>query len=232
MSKVLSLKQDDFKGSDGTMVTCWKVELDDKTNPIPCYSGEASKLVVGQPLPEGWSVEKSSKGKDYLKVPKKGGGFGGQSSWYNSEAGVKFTQERMDRRTALMQAVACLGSQEFAGGTFIQVMDSMYLWLRETSGAMPVAPVPVGGGGHAVGLSREDTPPPTSTPEVSGTEPVGEAGGSTPVAEGGEAATTNGVEGAVSLPKAHVHEWKDAPRDGWMMCAECGKAELASKVKT
>ena len=75
-AKVLSLKQDDFKGADGSMVTCWKVELDTKTNPIPCYSALAGDLKVGDPLPEGWEVKVSKAGKDYLAVPKapKGGG--------------------------------------------------------------------------------------------------------------------------------------------------------------
>ncbi len=133
MSKVLSLKEDSFDGSDGTRVVCWKVELDDKTNPVPCYSAEAAKLKVGEPLPDGWSVQVSKKGKDYLSVPKasKGGGFA--QSWYNSEAGVRFTQERMDRRTALMQAVEHHSAVETM--TALELADSMYEWLRQSGSA-------------------------------------------------------------------------------------------------
>ncbi len=54
-----------------------------------------------------------------------------KSSWYNSEEGVRFTQERTDRRTALMQAVAVGDSTPSIIENFA---ESFYRWLRSTAG--------------------------------------------------------------------------------------------------
>lgn len=97
---------------DGEMVTTYYVTLVDGMGEreVPCYSPMGKDLKEDTPLPDGWEVKTSAKGKLYLAAPKTagqrtGGSFAKQSSWYNSEEGVRFTQERTDRRTALMQAV-------------------------------------------------------------------------------------------------------------------------------
>jgi hypothetical protein len=48
------------------------------------------------------------------------------AAWRNTEAGAKYEQERMDRRTALMQAVA-IGS-----GITTELAEKFYQWLRES----------------------------------------------------------------------------------------------------
>jgi hypothetical protein len=61
-----------------------------------------------------------------------GRGLGGPPSpaaWRNTEAGAKYEQERMDRRTALMQAATACGPDriQYVGET----ADEFYAWLRE-----------------------------------------------------------------------------------------------------
>lgn len=72
-----------------------------------------------------------------------GGGSGRQyvPAWGNTEEGERFIQERMDRRTALMQAVAlCSSDQEDWETTAIMhLAGTMYDWLR-ASASVPAAP--------------------------------------------------------------------------------------------
>jgi hypothetical protein len=88
--------------------------------------GDPKYKLVGYP---GWSA-----------APAQGGGGGGKSwseAWYSSEAGVRYTQERTDRRTALMQAVALLGTtppEGYGDQTWDLVADAMYKWLRDGQG--------------------------------------------------------------------------------------------------
>lgn len=73
--------------------------------------------------------------KEYPGKPAGGGGFGGGgggSSWANSEIGQRFEQERMDRRTALMQAVAFGSDKSLADVQ--KAADALYAWLRQTAG--------------------------------------------------------------------------------------------------
>jgi hypothetical protein len=48
------------------------------------------------------------------------------AAWRNTETGAKYEQERMDRRTALMQAVA--GKPDSVLG----LAETFYQWLRES----------------------------------------------------------------------------------------------------
>lgn len=112
-----------------------------------CFLGsEADKLVPG-PLPDGWSVKPSDKGP-VVEAPRRGGGGGGgggfAAAYRNTKEGHYYEQERMDRRTALMQAVA-LGTTAgiqvaTAGGgvkpetraaTVLEAAELMYGWLRK-----------------------------------------------------------------------------------------------------
>jgi hypothetical protein len=188
MPKVLNVKEDNFE-SNGETVICFKVELDDRTKPVPCYNAAAGNLKVGDPLPDGWEVKVSAKGKDYLYVPKAGGGKGGGgfgASWYNSEAGVRYTQERTDRRTALMQAVV---AHQHDGGAhdWDEYADDFYTWLRANQGndlrgeGQTDATVPI--------TKRPSDPIPASSSAASGNHGEG-AGGGVAVSPGGEGAAT------------------------------------------
>src|SRR4029077_7572212 len=109
------------------------------------FDAAAADLKAHEPLPEGWSVEISKKGKPYLKTPNgsqnssQNGSAGsrsaskpfGAASWYNSEEGVRFTQERTDRRTALMQAVEIY--QHDPQHDWDEYANDFYEWLRRTS---------------------------------------------------------------------------------------------------
>ena len=103
---------------DGVETTTYWVTLVDGVGQreVPCYDPRGKDLKEDSPLPEGWEVKTSKAGKLYLAAPKQssgGGGragqaFGAPAAWRNTEAGAKYEQERMDRRTALMQAVAAV----------------------------------------------------------------------------------------------------------------------------
>lgn len=62
----------------------------------------------GKPLPQGWEVATSAKGKPYIKVPKPrggGGGFGGGAAAYrNTKEGQQFEAYARLVNTAIMQA--------------------------------------------------------------------------------------------------------------------------------
>ncbi len=235
MPKVLALKEDSFDGSDGTRVVCWKVELDDKTNPIPCYSAEASTLVVGEPLPAGWEVKVSAKGKDYLAVPKSNkGGSGGAAAFRNTEAGFRAEQDSISRSVALKAAVDL--AKDATAPLVLVDAELFYLWLRQTSSG-GVTPA-----GKSEGVGR--TPPLATPSETVGVKEPGprsqaqapassavEANGLDEAAGVGEGGSGAHGEDAPGSPDAvHVHTWKDAPREGWAVCA-CGKAEMKSKLK-
>ena len=86
-----------------------------------------------------------------------GGSGGGGGSYYNSKEGVEYTQERMDRRTALMQA------------NDLEQAEAMYEWLRATAGATPFTPPSpdrpsVGAWGEKVTAD----PPPVASPPSTG----------------------------------------------------------------
>jgi hypothetical protein len=206
--------------SSGDGVTYW-VTLDDRTEDVPCYSDQAAALKIHEPLPEGWELGKSSKGKDKLTPPKSAGGGRskwGQSSWYNSEEGVRFTQERTDRRTALMQAREWLSPvrPEANPDDVCLQADIFYMWLREFSG-VAVATVSDNGEGRRAQLAT-DKPPTSEDSDLT-----------SPSTSGGESEVFG--EGAKDSPSAvHVHEWNPAPREGWALCLGCGVAEKASKV--
>ena len=95
---------------------------------VPCYDARGAELKTDADLPPGWEVKTSKAGKLYLAAPRPTGGGGGgqrQAAWANTEEGERFVQERMDRRTALMQAVT-VGS-----GITTELADKFYSWLRK-----------------------------------------------------------------------------------------------------
>jgi hypothetical protein len=166
-----------------------------------------------------------------------GGGGGGQAAFRNTREGQAYDQERTDRRTALMQAVAM--SPGGAPLDITQRATFFYDWLRETSGEAgsgaraPVSPGSTSGEGGSIDTARPISPDQSRSPE-----PVdGEATGK------GERGETSGG-GPVSDPTSeasstHIHgDWKDAPKEGWVLCGRlnpkgvvCGYAERAKKVE-
>jgi hypothetical protein len=98
-----------------------------------------------------------------------------RQAWLQSEQGAREIQERTDRRTALMQAVA-LGVTDI--GEVLRIAEQMYAWLRETvpaevEGEGAEAGQRTGGGGR---LEGERTTAPAA-PSSSGCPTCGESWG-------------------------------------------------------
>lgn len=167
-------------------------------------------------------------------APQQGGGGKGRSPELEA-----FIQERMDRRTAIMQAVALLtavGAESHAqtpSGDCLVAADHFYNWLRKTSGAATSPP----------GSDRTAAPEPTSpAPAISagsvnaaGTKAGGGDGtgsaSTTPAPAAGdssaapEAADTGqaGVlgEGAPACPP-HLLDYEQTPKAGGRLpCKRC-----------
>jgi hypothetical protein len=136
------IKVEKWTNRDGEDVTSYRVTLVNETGQreVPCYSPLGKDLKEDTPLPEGWEVKTSKAGKLYLAAPKplNSGGFRGspaQAAWRNTEAGAKYEQERMDRRTALMQAIALHGSPATDHSpAILNDADEFYAWLRRSGG--------------------------------------------------------------------------------------------------
>jgi hypothetical protein len=153
---------------DGVEATTYWVTLVDGVGQreIPCYDPRGKDLKEDAPLPEGWEVKTSKAGKPYLAAPRQssGGGGGGlgrsgiSTAWRNTEAGAKYEQERMDRRTALMQAVA-LGS-----GITTELADKLYVWLRTSVD---------GGGEQSHSPTHREAASPSSTKRTANEPPPG-----------------------------------------------------------
>jgi hypothetical protein len=127
---------------DGEKVVTYWLTLEGREKAVPCYDPRAAELKVGEPLPDGWSVVQSKKGKDYVKTP---AAQRGQSApaFRNTKEGFLAEQEgrlrwqwveeeRRDRRTALMQAAAFFDSGvEHSTDMVAGVAGIFYEWLRQ-----------------------------------------------------------------------------------------------------
>lgn len=129
MARVLSVTPDK-KRADWRRVTL----LDgDKVAETICFGTQPDQLKLGEDLPAGWTVEAGKYGP-VLRYPGATGGGGGrmQASWRNTEEGFKYEQMKMDKRTAVMQAVAMFAvpgaGDEF---TLEDLMNKFYDWLRK-----------------------------------------------------------------------------------------------------
>ncbi len=195
------VKVEHWTNRDGEDVTSRKVTLvsDTGQREVPCYAPEGADLIEDAALPEGWEVKISKAGNPYLAPPRKAGGGQGRrggfdAAWRNTEAGFKFEQERMDRRTALMQSVA-IGS-----GITTELAEKFYRWLRA-----PLESVGVGDEGRTGRPVETWKPAPTSSVSESG--PATGKGGN----PDSEADTTGSEE--VVQPRAAP---SDPPRKlGW-----------------
>jgi hypothetical protein len=164
------------------------------------FADKAEGLEIGKPLPEGWVLEppKEAGWKPMLKAPKGGGGFRGRSPEMES-----FIQERMDRRTALMQAVQLCGeNHQDAEWATVPLAHRFYTWLRETVPAVTAAGKP------------GDTPPAAPSP------------GTTSAASQGEPAEAAGrgqsPEGEAGGCPPHDLDSTVAPKANRYPCKRCG----------
>lgn len=110
----------------------WYVDIDGIAH--VCYSEQAATLVAGQSLPEGWTAEpaKQEGWKPRLVAPRAAGSAAGgfrQSSWRNTEDGEHYVEACMNRRTALMQAVQCSKSDNFA--EILSLAEVFFGWLQK-----------------------------------------------------------------------------------------------------
>lgn len=81
-----------------------------------------------------WKI-KSYPGKPQAQGGFGGGGGGGRAfvpAYHQTAEGIAFEQERMDRRTALMQAVA-MRDDGFAPDGVLEHANLFYKWLRKTA---------------------------------------------------------------------------------------------------
>jgi hypothetical protein len=174
---------------DGVEATTYWVTLVDGVGQreVPCYDPRGKDLKEDAPLPEGWEVKTSKAGKLYLAAPRQssGGGVRGTgpnpaslAAWRNTEAGAKYEQERMDRRTALMQAVQVWterGERVEPNYYYTDLARDFYAWLRES-----VSAPRVGGAPATSGAPREPSG------EVKTDSQSQRVGADTPSDEGGE----------------------------------------------
>ena len=199
MTNVAAFRVSDWD-KDGTIVKVTTVTLDDGRE-VPGYDLPPG-IEANKPLPDGWEIATSAKGKPYIKVPKagKGGGGGFAAAFRNTKEGQAIEQERMDRRTALMQAVAVV--HDDAMPNWWETADQMYIWLRQTSGSPNPSQGRAGSGGAAAPTQPlSGGQPPTTSPDREGqgraqnrTSPSGKAAASAPELElTGEGSTSSGT---------------------------------------
>jgi hypothetical protein len=114
----------------------WRyVDVNDDGKVVSAFCGgrQADELKIGEALPPDWKIEPGQYGP-VLRYPQpaggggKGGGFA--AAWRNTEPGFRYEQSRMDRRTALMQAVQASGAAA-PETAILGVAEKMYEWLRK-----------------------------------------------------------------------------------------------------
>ena len=137
---------------------------------------DKADALVGKPIPGDWTQKEGDYGPQaFPPREKKGfGGGGGAAAYRNTKEGQAYEQERMDRRTALMQAVYACGEGAYAKGTadWSSLADGFYTWLRKTAGG--------GGIGEVRSPSASTSTPAASTGnpgETTGDEAAGSPGG-------------------------------------------------------
>ena len=102
--------------------------LDDNSQVWTPDIEKAKALKIGEPIPADWTRKDGQYGPQAFPPGDKKAFGGGQAAYRNSKEGQFYEQERMDRRTALMQAVAL-------GGEWLDTAAEMYAWLRKSAGS-------------------------------------------------------------------------------------------------
>lgn len=107
---------------------------------------EKAEGLMGKEIPADWTIKQGDYGPQAFP-PREKKGFGpggGAAAFRNTKEGQAIEQERMDRRTALMQAVAALGDAARVESA-LGLAEAYYTWLREPTGTAGTAPaVPSG----------------------------------------------------------------------------------------
>jgi hypothetical protein len=138
------------------------------------------------------------------------------AAWRNTEAGAKYEDERVDRREALRQAVTD-GHDNVLG-----LATAFYQWLRESVSAPK---------GEPAGAPHHQNPPGAETPSDEG----GEQSNSPTHREAASPSPTTPLipdpEGTQLVQGVCRHEWVDAPRKGWKVCAKCRRAIPEGEAK-
>lgn len=230
MSNVAGVKQNPKKPENAY------IKFDDGTEAW-CPSFEAaSKLKIGEPIPDDWTQDVGDFGPRAMPPrPSKGKGAM-PAAFRNTKEGFLLEQEgyarkdeRMDRRTALMQAVEHAAHFETASETYLlSLADDLYAWLRKTSGSGVSLP------SQSTPPSRPPGPEPTSRAQ---TDTAGRSAGTsqdrTQPLEG--AASSAGQEaqgeGVTSPAGACDHAWSPLRPDGGALPAGMGRCTHCNVVK-
>ena len=211
------------------------IKFDDGTEAWCPSFEKASALVIGQPLPADWTQDVGEYGPRAFP-PKEFKGGGGKAAWANTEPGERFVQERMDRRTALMQATA-LALQPGVTSTVMPLPDStvavagvFYEWLRQNVKESGVGSItPPSTGVELTGMLS--SPVPDNTP----------AGTPFPAGQTEEGGSQGGTEGKRVLdsppsscpPHGRVTDLKPDGKQmpkGKLRCEDCGAVLNESEV--
>jgi hypothetical protein len=195
------------------------VDFEDGSSAV-CFSEKAKDLEVGKQLPEGWELDppKQEGWKPMLKAPKAQRGFGGgggMAAFRNTKEGQAIEQQHMDRRTALMQAVALVVSDK-TDLYWSDCANKMYEWIRSGS--------PLSGQGEGAGGPRLESPRPSPRTPAPQPSPVAAEGASSTGAAQGELPVGEGEAPAGSC----THSWSPLKPDGsglpagFGRCIHCG----------
>ena len=224
---ILTIRESEWD-KDGTIVKVSHVTLEDGRE-VPGYDLPPG-LEEGKPLPEGWEIATSARGKPYLKAPKPnrgGGGFGGGAAAFrNTKEGQAAEQRSIHASVALGHAITLRPNGTTADIT--KVADELLVWLSKASGH----PLPAGTGG----ASNWGAPPSPS--------PVREGSGAAQNRTSGEGATASpATEQGESLGKdipapsgvcAHIDNSPLKPDGaalpkGFVRCLGCGVVHKEAK---
>jgi hypothetical protein len=179
-------------------------------------------------VPDGWELKDSKKGNKVLveKQQRGGGGWRQSKEAFELEAAGRlrwqqYEQERMDRRTALMQAVA-VGA---LGTDTIRNAELFYDWLRESAGTVQA---PQGGPGSRESDfqakpgtgSREGA---AGAPRTAPTEPGGTADPPSPSSHPTGKYGGYAMDPVLCNHKAASGKWLPTRQvDGQPLCPRCG----------
>lgn len=182
---------------------------------------KAAALTVGQPIPSDWTMKEGDYGPQAFPPRPRGGGGGAPAAYRNTKEGFEAEQagrlrwqereqDGLNRRTALMQAVAMQASEVAAeNGSLLDLAEDFYLWLRKDQSTKS-APIPSG----AVGAEA----PPSSAP------PTSESGGATTTKPKGKGPSSNTPASATCdhALTSDLDPLGKPLRPGWLRCDGCG----------
>ena len=199
----------------------------------PNFEQARALLKVGAPIPPDWTVTEGDYGPKAMPPRPKGGG--GATAWRNTREGAEYEnanrirwqeyeQERMDRRTALMQAVAA------NTGITTELAEKFYQWLRKSAGASG------GRGSAAPGATRPSAAAHVPADHTSGEEPSRQtlAHGEGTSGSKGSSPGPSRDKHKPGCPKTHVSDLKPdettpMPK-GKLRCTDCGAVLDESEV--